>query len=568
MQPFKTEAACAQSQLSWCMTLGDSIDKLNDDGCLQVILLLTEHSWYKDLRKFVNALLVQLGTATTADSLAKIYDSIQQISKNPKFSINQNPPSTEAAHAHTALEQLNDTNCDSNGKDVKSKPKPSFPLLHLPTDLIRKTSFYLNEKDIVKFETCCRSFYQMINNSLYLNQSNNFKTFELTNNRLIRMNRLQNSCFKFCKAQTLIIELSPDKNPSTIEYMGKIWHRIWHVEQNISGLGTWLPSLFRSIKSLNVHGNSVFILNQLPLNILFDSRVSQLENIEIDHRGTKKSGTITNLMNEFETKYLQLKQEFENQGKQLQKLKHVVHVYPHSNPHVKFPRCIETQCLNLCITRSLGHDGAGLGSGLFHQVNSLTFEGGFIKKNHFFNRYRSQLISQCHINTLKLTNCGRGKRDCFDICLDKKIIETLNLQYNLQNLMIHIDAWSSDGWSVIETVFTKKYYHNLKRVNIMASFTQKDRAKRCGGIKKFFTLLKKHKRLLKHQFQELNIGLMIPVGGGNVRHGLKSFHVFQWNKQIDTNYLNYLQTNEHECLESMKYCCGNEKKYYELKTQF
>ena len=93
----------------------------------------------------------------------------------------------------------------NNQKKVKKQHKTTgikFPLLRLPVDLIKKTSFYLNEKDIFQFECCCRLFYQMINDTSYLNLSNNFKSFNITKKRLTQMSERQHSFYKYSKTKS------------------------------------------------------------------------------------------------------------------------------------------------------------------------------------------------------------------------------------------------------------------------------------------------------------------------------------------------------------------------------
>ena len=104
------------------------------------------------------------------------------------------------------------------------KEKIEFPLLQLPHDVIRTTSFFLNEENIINFERCCRLFYQMINDACYLNQTNNFKTFILDDKKLdeicdwnpnsnsnsdCTISKSKYSFFKYSKADTLDIRANP-----------------------------------------------------------------------------------------------------------------------------------------------------------------------------------------------------------------------------------------------------------------------------------------------------------------------------------------------------------------------
>ena len=84
-------------------------------------------------------------------------------------------------------------------------------IVKLPVDIIQNVSLYINEKDIFIFERCCRLFYQIINNSSYLRQCNDFKEFRLTDKRLDEMitneSKYSYSYCKYSQLNTLIIGL-------------------------------------------------------------------------------------------------------------------------------------------------------------------------------------------------------------------------------------------------------------------------------------------------------------------------------------------------------------------------
>ena len=98
-------------------------------------------------------------------------------------------------------DQPSHTKCMIKNDETENE-KIEFPLLRLPIDLIAQTSLYLNEKDIFQFE-CCRLFYQMINNTSYLNTSKNFKTFTIEDKTLDQMSQRKNCFFKYSKTKHL-----------------------------------------------------------------------------------------------------------------------------------------------------------------------------------------------------------------------------------------------------------------------------------------------------------------------------------------------------------------------------
>ena len=154
----------SKSVLSGRIDVCNSISKLNKDGCLDVIRLLQNVMGLDDLNQFTSKIFMNYSNNLTIDQITHFENEIKLTLSNQNF-VNSHSQS----HKNSWI----------TNKDVESV---EFPLLRLPIDLIRQTSLYLHEKDIFNFEKCCRSFYQMINNTSYLNLSNNFKKFTITKN--------------------------------------------------------------------------------------------------------------------------------------------------------------------------------------------------------------------------------------------------------------------------------------------------------------------------------------------------------------------------------------------------
>ena len=181
----------SESCLSQKMSLCRCIETLNDDGCFKVIRLLQHSRKYKDLNQF----LIRIAMATTnkmnVESLQHITNEIKQISCNTEYIQVQGP-----------VDNNNDKSKNSDHENTTN----IFPLFRLPVDIIKNTSLFLNEKDIFKFEKCCRLFYQMINNVSYLKQTKNFKMFTINNKR---WDQIVESKYCFCKySQTNAINVS------------------------------------------------------------------------------------------------------------------------------------------------------------------------------------------------------------------------------------------------------------------------------------------------------------------------------------------------------------------------
>ena len=145
-----------KSLLSLKISVCASMKNLNKTEWLDVIQMITEEVGLDTMKRLLLKQVMSSREAFCIQQLENIINKMNVTIENSQDS------------------QLLSTNTDKNDT--------LFPLCQLPFDIIRKTSLFLNEKDIFKFEQCCRSFYQMINNLSYLNQSNNFKTFNVTLN--------------------------------------------------------------------------------------------------------------------------------------------------------------------------------------------------------------------------------------------------------------------------------------------------------------------------------------------------------------------------------------------------
>ena len=195
-------------------------------------------------------------------------------------------------------------------------------LLRLPIDLITKTAAFLNEKDVYNFEQGCHLFYQIINNSSYLKQSNNFKTLNLTFKRLDQMSQIPNCFFKYSVPETLKLssegygEINAGENLDELrDEFDKKWNKARQIEIESSYDNKWLSNLLKSIKSLILDPTCSVLLDKLPIDVLFDPDESHLEAIELYqdwyHDGYENFGN----------QYLNFKQQLTNQGKKIRSLK-------------------------------------------------------------------------------------------------------------------------------------------------------------------------------------------------------------------------------------------------------
>lgn len=155
----------SRSSLSLKISFVELVETLSDDGCVEVIRLLQKELGSHTLNKAIIQIFMQCGNLTD--------DCVTRMTKKIKENYSQHPRKVKTAPA------IKDNK--HNRKDV------IFPLFSLPIDLITTTSIFLDETDILKFEQCCRLFYKMVNNTLYLTKCYNFKRFSITNKILDTM---------------------------------------------------------------------------------------------------------------------------------------------------------------------------------------------------------------------------------------------------------------------------------------------------------------------------------------------------------------------------------------------
>ena len=424
----------------------------------------------------------------------------------------------------------------------------------LPKDLITTISFFLNEQDIFEFELCCNLFHKMVNNKSYLTKSNNFKRFEITNKRLNQMTQYPSRCglYKYCKAKdlTLKIDLAAVETRSTawkhcLTKLKKQWQKAQsevvatddHDNTNVnSEKYNWTTSLFKSIKRLQFHNDSIYFLDNIPLDILFDPQYkSDLETLVFQQNfASRDQDELLNSTNGLEKEYLKLNNRLRKTNVEIKTLKSL-HFVGFGNvialPFIK-TKGIVFNAPFLCI-------GAQILAESTYPPRILTIIGDWNSPLPYIQKYQNQLMSNCQIDTLKLIKYANKN---FDLCLNEEIIESLNLDKNLSNLKIDFTFFENDdgddkkcfhlnfdyGLPAIEAVLTKKYFHNLKNVNILLHFGSSIH------VEKFFKLLTKHVKLLKYQFECLNISLHI-CDDNNCN--IETCNAFEWNSQIDEKWL-------------------------------
>ena len=518
--------AVGTTMLSKKVSVCDLIDKLDETQCLDVIRLWQDELDCKNLNELLIKLIIRTKDMFTIKSLDNIKKNIQQIIENkPKL---KSPKPVK--------------------KNDNNQMKPEiFPLLRLPIDLITNSCLFLNEDEIFQFEKCCRLFYQMVNNTSYLSKCNdyNFQTFEITQKRLQEMIKPEYSFFKYSQAKVLKFDMlnffyAYDKlnigDDAALQILLDIYLPMWEQAQRDCN---WLTSLMKSVKLIQLGTFSTLFLPKLAIDILFNPDESQLEGIELDHF-LEQDKRWKHWMNEFEEKYLNLRNKLQAQGKKIQTLDFINH---NNNEHVDLvrvsgPRYVAAKCrlVSWVTLDATGKNAMYLNNDICPALKMMTIRNDIAILNH--NSLDTRKNKRNTTNQVNVNNQSLGIETLRIILFrlnentillnDKNVIESLNLHNSLKNLTLELEiAANTKKWFVaLRDILRKEYYYNLENVNILIEDISETQ------FITFFKILKENKHILQYQFKQLNIGFRIAT-----RH-LHHYDVLMWNHKMNDKFLN------------------------------
>ena len=541
-----------KSRLNYHISFCELIEKLNEKGCLNVIRLLQQTMKFNDLNGLLIKILHNFSQQFPMDVLPDIYNKIEKIVEE------------ESGQKQSRKTKIT----DNANSDVL------FPLLKLPHDLISKTSFYLNENDIFRFEKCCRLFYQMINNTNYLNQNSNFETLKITNKKLNQMSNPKYSFFKYIKAQQLKFDfkndhdcMCDDTQESINTFINEL-HNKWDKVKMVVDVDNVYTQIFKSIKSIDLDHDASLLLDKLPINILFDSKISNLEMIQMDHYWSGNNKTyLANCLKNFESQYLQLKKKLDQQGEEIHKLKLLKATdIDQIEATIIGPKYIIVNHLyldNVSIDYFAYFNPQLKSDDHYDSINNIKIltikrKFAFGGPASFFINWAKYDFSKFAIETLRIIDC-----DEHDILHEKKIIESFNLQNSLKNLTINLKVYAKQlaFCEEIKRFLDKEYFYKLENVNILFDIvcTQNDTI-----IHDIFAFFKKNRPKLKYQFKQFNIGLSQNFSDINIQ----TCHTFEWNASINDQFLDK-QCNVCSQTQQMSFDrFAHEQKFNQWKNQW
>ena len=535
------------------ISICELIETCDVEQCIDVIRWLHDAGLSNEIN--LNKFLIQtiLGMKQSHKKLDTVEQKMKTITTNSK----QQKPHSVITKAKKGV-HLN-INCAGDEEIV-------FPLLGLPIDVISTTTLYLNAQDIFQFERCCRLFYQMINNSSYLNQSNSFNTFKLTNKNLDIFTKEKTTCtielYKYCKIKTLMLNISDTGN--------------WYYNHVRRARGTFcmdmLLPLLKSMETLKIQGNSLQLLDKIkcaiPMKRLFDTSINddyQFKKIEF---GTGEGGHYhrdlgNGSVRAFRVKYNTIKDTFRQEKKDVRILDCV---------KIKDTETVDILLINskhMWLNDTFGWLSKENASNNCNYLQCLTFERscgiGFTRSNNYndYNGVCEYKPESMNIETIRLIDFSSFTHPP-GILNDKTTIETMNLPNSVRNLTLHLivnDEFLFELWiENIQNLLQKEYYYNLKNINILIEIPSYFENKEDINPKMeiLITMLEKNIKILKHQFDKFNIGLKCVYG----------CDVLEWNEKMNKKQLNGIKTKWERLKQIEETTRRNLEIFEELKNMW
>ena len=526
----------SESILSHKISLCELIEQLDQQSCVDVIQSFLHNFELKTLHDFLIKMIFSLDNTTTESlfQMQSIIINTIEVASSDISSDNTNEIIVSEKKFNPELENETITLKLINTKHNCNENNNYSNLIQLPIDILCETSLYLNEKNIFQFEKTCRIFYQIINNSSYLRQSNTFEGFILTPQRLDQMIQSPCSFYKYCKATSMgFYGFSNEmRNDINIRQAKDKWERALKVSYN-SG-NNWIETMFKSIKILYLCQHGLLFINKLPVNILFDPIKSNLQAINTYYSNNQYDGWQENV-NDFIKKYINFKEKLENEGKSIKILKYmqqtsfVNQLLSIESKHIVFKdQNFDFKQFQLALHQTAKQ---WLRCVTIGKCVSLDWQKGLYKTNCNVNNQNDDLA----IETLRFINVSNVTRSIFT---NQELIESLNFHNSVKNLTLNMTISRMDDchkWNrVLLNLLTKKYYFNLTNLNILVCFDVSIVGTFLNVVDWIFDILKENCQSIKYQFKQLNIAFKSSVWN---LINIERYDIIEWNDKIDKQFL-------------------------------
>ena len=555
----------SQSRLSQVMGICELVQSMSEEECLHTFELIRQELGCDN----TNQLLIKI--FVRASNVLFTNDTLEKIS--------------------TKIQDKNNTKPKEKDKCNNSKQRDNvlFPLLNLPIDLISDTLLFLKEQDICIVELCNRLLYKVVNTLSFLKKSRNFKKFQLNNQMLDKVVIKRYGFYKYSVADYLVFDLDSSIylkffNGGGMQSVLDSW--IENTRKSLCNAvclnshsddvhvyegsrlyqNMWFNSMLKSIKTLQLSSDSMYFIDLLPIEYLFNKNESNLECLGFSlYWGNK----IDSLLKQFDNKYLEYVSHCG--GVSNVKALKLVQCSGHKC-RIKYAKYFNASHLYLYRSKIVLNCYFQDATKYRPNLKALTFR----LSHDICLQDKIQLNSKLSIESLTLIDTTRGCPE-MNLLTNSYFIDILNFANTLKNLTFHTKCNISIIANTIKSIIKKEYLYNLERVNILfdcAATMTSSRLTRLyykqdefGNVSMVVSndpagywiqifdkmMIYCNDKLFKHQFKQFNIGLFVDakqVGAGKI------FDTFSWNKNIAIKDIK--QTKEK----------WNEKDVYKHQTKY
>lgn len=132
------------------ISICELINECKDDECLDIIQAIAETAGWDAVKQMIRqyTITTSIFTYEYLKIIAKSTNVKKALTTGNAHDISRSATESTTTSLDNVVININDV--DDGEEEV------IFPLLRLPIDLIGNVSFFLNDKNILQFEQCCR----------------------------------------------------------------------------------------------------------------------------------------------------------------------------------------------------------------------------------------------------------------------------------------------------------------------------------------------------------------------------------------------------------------------------
>ena len=577
-----------ESRLSQKTKLCQAIKQFSDAKCQELLQEFQKHSCCDDAQSFlIKLLFVKDNTGDelfTNDSLKDLNRYIYAIQTSVQLERSSVETSTCTAKSSTQDISQNSNISHSNSQNETF----FFPIQSLPLEMIRSIGHMLNKKDILGFESCSRSLYQIVNTFGFLQDYNGFAHYTLDETKLQDIyHHSEWDLFKLSKCRSLFVNISLNPKRDEIDSISDVntvqqWCniRIDYFKKILTQnkfQSNWLTSMFESLERLHIFNHGIILLPLLPIDLLFDNRKSHLNEFRLRltpryhrlyfrHYLDWKLNYYSAFYVKFEQNYIEYFEQFEDETNKKTS----------NGNSKKYEKCLQIAELRPCIlTMNIINNDllfksfdpkwliltyCGLDKDM-HQLKQYLRKHPNIKqlsmrriyfRNQNNNNDKTIVESETSsfgICSLKITTYREENLfSAYDGFLDNQTkMNELNFQNSVKNITLYAtigdnhfdnDPYRYDSVNdgkefatrLIMSLLKKVYLHKLENINLLFELIEFSETQRIKFVDWFFRVIwsTTYGIFKCTSLKQVNVGLKVVVHGSKEK--VISEYVFSWSK--------------------------------------